>query len=57
MTFDPTQVDALKAAAYDMRRLADKHSAALRAVGQDELADQLERMARDAEANAQEHDG
>lgn len=48
--------DALKATAYDMQRLADRHVAELRRLGQDELADRLESLARDARAVAEERD-
>lgn len=48
--------EALKATAYDLQRLADKHVEPLRQEGIDDVADAIEQQARDAKSLAEEFD-
>lgn len=48
--------DALKAQAYDLERLASEHAASLRGTGNEELAERIEELARNARTAAEEHD-
>jgi hypothetical protein len=48
--------EAMRATAYDLRKLANDHVEQLREEGNDDLADNIERIAREAEARAEEWD-
>jgi len=50
------EVVSLKAAAWDLQKLADRNVSRLRAAGYNELADVLERSARDMNGLAEEWD-